>query len=306
MTNTITINNQDIRVKDYQGQRVVTFSEIDKVHGKKNNSARVAFNRHKKRFVEGKDYFVSDRYEAQTKYNLTAPNGLTLITESGYYLLAKVFDDDPAWNIQRMLVDTYFHAKAEQLPITEPYQYQPKTFRGEQVVTFRDLEYLTQKPKHTLEWTFRTRIKKFRLGVDYWLLKGKDLSDFKDENHLERTGVSSLYIISKSGFQRLGRLLQHMPKSLPCFSLPVLTPKPEPEPKKTRVAWVNEEQANHDLHMLYNKAAAFIEIINMLQEPHTEDQHHAFIDTIQQFSLKACVDAAAKLPKIPYILVPAE
>lgn len=38
----------------------------------------------------------------------TAPNGLTLVTESGYLLLVKSFTDDLAWQIQKQLVNAYF------------------------------------------------------------------------------------------------------------------------------------------------------------------------------------------------------
>ena len=43
--------------------------------------------------------------------NVIPPKGLTLITESGYYMIAKVFDDDIAWDVQRQLTDGYFKFK---------------------------------------------------------------------------------------------------------------------------------------------------------------------------------------------------
>lgn len=47
---TVKVNNQDVQIKEFNGQRVITLSEVDKVHGKATGMARAAFNRHKRRF----------------------------------------------------------------------------------------------------------------------------------------------------------------------------------------------------------------------------------------------------------------
>ena len=39
------------------------------------------------------------------------PKGIILITESSYYLLAKIFNDTLAWEVQRKLIDVYFKYK---------------------------------------------------------------------------------------------------------------------------------------------------------------------------------------------------
>lgn len=107
-----TINNAEILVKEFSGQRVVTFKEIDAVHGRPDGTARRNFNTNKSHLIEGEDYFVRNSSEAQNEFGITAPNGLTLITESGYLMLVKSFTDDLAWNVQRQLVKEYFRAKS--------------------------------------------------------------------------------------------------------------------------------------------------------------------------------------------------
>ena len=57
MKDIITINGTEIQVKEYKGKRVVTFSEIDTVHGRPDGTARKRFNDNKERFVEGEDFF---------------------------------------------------------------------------------------------------------------------------------------------------------------------------------------------------------------------------------------------------------
>lgn len=107
----IHVGNRDISVKEYKGQRVVTFKDIDDVHNRPDGTARKRFNDNKKHFVEGEDYFVRKTDEARTEFNIVAPNGLVLMTESGYLMLVKSFTDDLAWEVQRKLVNEYFRAK---------------------------------------------------------------------------------------------------------------------------------------------------------------------------------------------------
>ena len=110
----IKINNTDLSVKEFKGQRVVTFKDIDMLHERVEGTAKRNFNEHKKHLIKDVDYFEvkqSDfqKYEIRT---LEIPNrGLTLITESGYLMLVKSLQDDLAWKVQRELVNNYFRVK---------------------------------------------------------------------------------------------------------------------------------------------------------------------------------------------------
>lgn len=108
MSNLVKIGGAEVAVKEYRGQRVVTFKDIDLCHGRPEGTARRNFNTNKQHLIKGTDYFVRNSYEAQKEYGIAAPNGLTLITESGYLMLVKSFTDDLAWDVQRQLVNTYF------------------------------------------------------------------------------------------------------------------------------------------------------------------------------------------------------
>ncbi len=109
--NEIQINNQTMPIKEYNGQRVLTFKDVDLVHGRSEGTAHRNFKTNKKRFVEGADFFRRNSSEAKKEFGIIAPNGLILITESGYLMLAKSFTDDLAWKVQRELVNFYFRAK---------------------------------------------------------------------------------------------------------------------------------------------------------------------------------------------------
>lgn len=118
---TMTINDEQIQVKEYQGTRVVTLADIDRVHKRPPGTARKRFNFHKDRFIKGVDYFVLNTDIAQKEFNTIAPNGLTVVTESGYLMLVKSFNDVLAWEVQRSLVSNYFRVKEQpqQLPTGE-------------------------------------------------------------------------------------------------------------------------------------------------------------------------------------------
>ncbi|SFJ82570.1 ORF6N domain-containing protein [Thermoflavimicrobium dichotomicum] len=115
MTRIVHLNVSDrqheLIVKEFRGKRVVTFKDIDALHQRPEGTARKRFNDNKKRFIEGEDYFVRNSDEAKTEFGIVAPNGLVLLTESGYLMLVKSFTDDLAWEVQRQLVNVYFRAK---------------------------------------------------------------------------------------------------------------------------------------------------------------------------------------------------
>ena len=58
MKNSIEINGVDLQVKIWNGQRVVTFADIDRVHEKAEGTAKRTFHKYKQYFTENHDYFI--------------------------------------------------------------------------------------------------------------------------------------------------------------------------------------------------------------------------------------------------------
>lgn len=112
---TIHVGNRDISVKEYNGQRVVTFKDIDDVHNRPDGTANKRFLDNKKRFVEGEDFFrISNSEIRKSRIIPISDNDYMdkiLVTEQGYLMLVKSFTDDLAWEVQRKLVNEYFRAK---------------------------------------------------------------------------------------------------------------------------------------------------------------------------------------------------
>lgn len=116
----VEINSKEVVVKEFRGQRVITFKDIDRVHERPSGTTRKRFNDNKKHFILGEDYFVRNSDEAKEEFGVTAPNGMYLITEQGYLMLVKSFTDDLAWTVQRQLVNNYFK---QQTVHSITYQY---------------------------------------------------------------------------------------------------------------------------------------------------------------------------------------
>lgn len=203
MSELIKINNQQLPIKEYNGQRVVTLKEIDTVHGRTSGTARKRFNDNRKRFIKGVDYFVRNSDEARNEYGIAAPNGLVLITESGYLMLAKSFTDDLAWQVQRELVNSYFRSKTEQFEPeqltleTAEYHYYPKTWHGSPVITAADFAHFTGMSKEAI-YPYFHKHPNFDI-FHYRHLKNAELRTFKTENPSVPRCIADLYIITRKG-----------------------------------------------------------------------------------------------------------
>lgn len=120
MNEVITIENTEMQIREYDGQRVVTFKDIDKVHQRPKGTAKRNFTRNKKHFIENEDYYSITKKEFGTKF---VPNEkplvgnpnleVILLTETGYLMLVKSLRDDLSWDVQRQLVKAYFKVKQE-------------------------------------------------------------------------------------------------------------------------------------------------------------------------------------------------
>jgi len=113
--------------KEYKGQRVVTFRDIDAVHHRPEGTASRNFREHRQYFISNEDYFDITQPDEIRRLGFERPQGGTpgkiiLLTESGYLIVVKSFHDDLAWKVQRMLVKNYFRAKdqAEEKQLPAP------------------------------------------------------------------------------------------------------------------------------------------------------------------------------------------
>ncbi len=204
--NTISINNSKLSIRSYNGKRVVTFKDIDTVHGRPEGTAGRNFRKNKEHFIEGVDYFKIQPDEIR-RVGITSPNGGIVLTESGYLMLAKSFTDDLAWKVQRELVNSYFRGNTnprhEQLRLTlgaMGYRYFAKTWRGVPIITMNDFAYFTG----IIPDTARCFVEKYcKRNTEYYLLKRAELAEFRLENPEIGRKYGSLVVMTKSAVDKL-------------------------------------------------------------------------------------------------------
>ncbi len=115
--NLIKIENKELTVKEWNGQRVVTAWDIAKLHERNVAKVNEIFKNNKEKFELEKDYYVLNRDEFSESFKTIQkfiPNNvkeIVLYTERGYLKLTKPFEDELSWRIQDMLVDSYFTLK---------------------------------------------------------------------------------------------------------------------------------------------------------------------------------------------------
>ena len=124
MSDVMTVENTEMQIREYNGQRVVTFKDIDRVHESKSGVARRNFNRNKKHFIEGADYFILTKDFSNESNcpirNISIPNkGITVLIETGYLMIVQSLSGDLAWSVQRQLVNNYFEKRVAQNSIEE-------------------------------------------------------------------------------------------------------------------------------------------------------------------------------------------
>ena len=119
-----TIETNYPQIKTWNGQRVVTFRDIDEVHGRPSGTAKRNFGKNKKRFIAGVDYYELNQRDEIRPLGIErpqggTPNSVTLVTETGYLMIVKSFKDDLSWAVQRELVNNYFRVRSPEPQIPE-------------------------------------------------------------------------------------------------------------------------------------------------------------------------------------------
>ena len=113
----IMIGNVKVQAKEFKNQRIVTVWDIAEVHNKRVAKINELFKHNKSKFIINKDYFSITPKEFSESFSgiqTKIPNNvkeILLFTESGYLKLTKPFTDDLSWEVQDLLVNTYFKAK---------------------------------------------------------------------------------------------------------------------------------------------------------------------------------------------------
>lgn len=118
MENIVNVEGTELGIREYNGQRVVTFRDIDEVHHRPHGTAYRNFRANKRFFNEGRDYITVHKKNQNDEIRLLGiavpQRGITIITERGYLKVIKSFNDELSWKVQDALVDAYFEVKGKE------------------------------------------------------------------------------------------------------------------------------------------------------------------------------------------------
>lgn len=109
---------KQLQVIDYQGQRVLTTTQLAEAYRADRQQISYNFNHNKSRYTEGKHYVALDG-EAKREFidhheihdGSKNASILYLWTEKGAWMHAKSLNTDQAWEAYEMLVDEYYRVK---------------------------------------------------------------------------------------------------------------------------------------------------------------------------------------------------
>lgn len=202
----------------------MTFKDIDALHERPEGTASRNFRANRQYFREGVDYYKFNVDEIRRLKIMYLPKkayqDIVFLTKTGYLMLVKSFTDKLAWAVQRELVTNYFkgvnEVKQNALPVPDEYEYYPKYWYNQLVVTLQDIEHFTGTPADTLA----EYIKKYSgsFGADHWFLSGKELEHFLETNGRPYIGDQGYTcVLSKKGFERLRGVMKKVPTEMSCF-----------------------------------------------------------------------------------------
>ena len=197
----VCINNKELESKVWNNERVLTFKDIDTFHERSAGTASRNFKSNRNRFIEEVDYFKVLPNGRISSIGNIPPKGIILITESGYLMIAKSFTDDKAWDVQRLLVNSYFREKKrflnqnQQLEIDQEYTLEKKTYKCLPVMTTKDLSYITGLDVATINYHVGYN------GIEKTLLGKDELRSFKEENKNISNMVANLLIFDKKSVE---------------------------------------------------------------------------------------------------------
>jgi hypothetical protein len=199
LSSLVKINNQNLEVKEFNGQRVVTFKDIDTLHERPQGTAKRNFNENKDKFIGGVDYFFVKPKDVEGYEIRTAEInnfGTYLITESGYLMLVKSFTDDLAWKVQRQLVNTYFRAKE-----VNPFKGLSKELQAIFLIDKKTQEIEERvdnlENKMTIDYSQQEEIRTKATQRVMQVLGGKDVPAYKE---LNKKAFSALWRDYKKAF----------------------------------------------------------------------------------------------------------
>lgn len=153
---------------------------------------------------------VKQHCRGVVKHHLPSKSGnqeYSLIPESDVWRLIIRSKLPQAEAIERWIMDdvlpsirkTGTYSVPKQPTQQKLYDYIDKTYKGKPVLTIRDVEHFTSLSKYRIQHFIQRADK----GQDFIILTGNELAAFKYENGMPDSNANHLYLVTKSGFDKI-------------------------------------------------------------------------------------------------------
>ena len=196
-----------------------------------------------------------------------------------------------------------FHEMEQALQEPKPdYQYLPKTYKGQSVVTLQDLAHFSKRDT----WMIRYQVKhNLKENTDYATLQGCSLADFKAENGKSAYRFAScLVVIFKSGFLKLTKLIAELPKQLECFKaqLPAANTPAVVRKRRQTTNMPDVKEAQRLAKEIKNQLTCIDSVLQLIMRYNDPQIQDSFALTIEQLGWKVaafCCD----LKQVKYLTI---
>ncbi|UOQ85660.1 ORF6C domain-containing protein [Gracilibacillus salinarum] len=140
----------DLTIINYDGQRVLTTSQLAESYGTSSKVISKNFTRNQDRYTEGKHFIPlkgQEKHDFINRHQIDDGSRnaqvLYLWTEKGAWLHAKSLNTNQAWNVYEMLVDDYYNVKEQAQPQSLEIALQAALEHEREIKTIKsDVRYL--------------------------------------------------------------------------------------------------------------------------------------------------------------------
>lgn len=209
----------DVKLLDFNGSKVLTYGQIAITAKTSVETLRVSFTRHKKDFVEGKDFIVLSGHDLRSFFDehgnempekIETTRKLYLWTRIGSRKLLSFLRSTKKQQAEEA-VKVEAESKKNEVVVADVVASESKSplsrieYNGEPVLTTSQLADIYGCNQTNLIKNFNMHKSKFQEGIHFYLLNGEKLQHFKNyitESNVVNPHTRSLYLWTERGASR--------------------------------------------------------------------------------------------------------
>lgn len=205
----------DVKLLDFNGNKVLTYGQIAITAKTSVETLRVSFTRHKKDFVEGKDFIVLSGHDLRSFFDehgnempekIETTRKLYLWTRTGSRKLLSFLRSTKKQQAEEA-VNVEAESKKNEVAVADVVKVDSSNiqfleYNGERVVTTKELAKMLRTKPENISSNFKNNLHEYVEGTDYYCLCGNKLKSFKmtlGGSSLLSNNISKLYLWTSEG-----------------------------------------------------------------------------------------------------------